>query len=197
MPMYPKIKINVGKGYDPVEMQQYTDTDLETENKTVVGAINELDQKNKNSQLEVALELANKVDQTRVIESDEPNYIFEFSVLDNAVVRLKVAESISFNFAEGEYSKLYATDLSFDSGGTPTSVDYVVPDEPNQVQVINWVGVDCVNTSYVNSGGETVPISVFNPSANKHYEVSFTYNGTQIIAWVGGFVPASGNVVAS
>lgn len=40
--MIPKIKVNVGKGYDPVELQQVIDTDLQTRNKTVVGAINEL-----------------------------------------------------------------------------------------------------------------------------------------------------------
>ena len=40
--MIPKIKVNVGRGRDPVELQQTTDTDLLTRNKTVVGAINEL-----------------------------------------------------------------------------------------------------------------------------------------------------------
>ena len=40
--MIPKIKVNVGRGLDPVELQQVTDTDLQTRNKTVVGAINEL-----------------------------------------------------------------------------------------------------------------------------------------------------------
>jgi hypothetical protein len=38
----PKIKVNVGGGYDPVELQQVIDTDLMTSSKTVVGAINEL-----------------------------------------------------------------------------------------------------------------------------------------------------------
>lgn len=40
--MIPKIKVNVGKGLDPVELQQFIDTDLQTRDKTVVGAINEL-----------------------------------------------------------------------------------------------------------------------------------------------------------
>ena len=40
--MIPKIKVNVGRGRDPVELQQAYDTDLLTRNKTVVGAINEL-----------------------------------------------------------------------------------------------------------------------------------------------------------
>lgn len=40
--MLPKIKVDVGRGYDPVELQQVIDTDLLTRNKTVVGAINEL-----------------------------------------------------------------------------------------------------------------------------------------------------------
>lgn len=40
--MYPKIKIKVGKGHEPVELQQYIDTDLKTKAKTVPAAINEL-----------------------------------------------------------------------------------------------------------------------------------------------------------
>ena len=37
-----KIKANVGIGRDPVELQQAVDNDLQTRDKTVVGAINEL-----------------------------------------------------------------------------------------------------------------------------------------------------------
>ena len=40
--MIPKIKVAVGRGHEPVELQQVIDTDLMTRNKTVVGAINEL-----------------------------------------------------------------------------------------------------------------------------------------------------------
>lgn len=40
--MIPKIKVNVGRGHEPVELQQVIDTDLLTRNKTVVGSINEL-----------------------------------------------------------------------------------------------------------------------------------------------------------
>ena len=40
--MIPKIKVNIGRGYEPVEIQQVVDTDLLTRNKTVVGAVNEL-----------------------------------------------------------------------------------------------------------------------------------------------------------
>ena len=40
--MIPKIKVNVGRGHEPVELQQVIDTDLLTRNKTVVGAVNEL-----------------------------------------------------------------------------------------------------------------------------------------------------------
>lgn len=40
--MIPRIKVNVGAGLDPVEIQQVIDTDLQTIDKTVVGAINEL-----------------------------------------------------------------------------------------------------------------------------------------------------------
>lgn len=40
--MQPKIKVCIGRGYPPVELQQEFDMNLKTENKTIVGAINEL-----------------------------------------------------------------------------------------------------------------------------------------------------------
>lgn len=40
--MIPRIKVNVGRGHEPIELQQVIDTDLMTKNKTVVGAVNEL-----------------------------------------------------------------------------------------------------------------------------------------------------------
>ena len=40
--MYPKIKVDPGRGRPLIELQQSYDTDLNTDNKTVVGAINEL-----------------------------------------------------------------------------------------------------------------------------------------------------------
>lgn len=40
--MTPKIKMNVGRGRAPVEVQLTTDNNLMTKNKMVVGAINEL-----------------------------------------------------------------------------------------------------------------------------------------------------------
>lgn len=40
--MNPKIKVNIGRGLPPVEVQQVIDTDLDTSSKSVVGAINEL-----------------------------------------------------------------------------------------------------------------------------------------------------------
>lgn len=137
-----------------------------------------------------------KVDKTTVVTVDESIYNFEFSNLCNTDVRAKTMESISFNFSTDEYSNLYEAGLCFDSGETPTRIDYIIPEKPGIIQVINWVGVDCVNTSYVNSEGQTIPITVFEPSPNKHYEVSFLYNGTQFIGWVSGFIPTGGNVVS-
>lgn len=42
--MYPKIKIDPGKGHSLIELQKSLDTDLQTENKTVIGAINEINE---------------------------------------------------------------------------------------------------------------------------------------------------------
>ena len=140
--------------------------------------------------------LALKADKSTIVNVTEPTYNFQFYDLYNMEVRAKTLESISFNFSENEYSPLYEAGLCFDSGETPTNVDYVVPKNPDYVQVVNWVGVDCISSSYVNSDGQTIQISVFQPSANTHYDIVFYFNGTQFIGLVNGFVPASGNVVS-
>lgn len=129
-----------------------------------------------------------------VIYWNEPTLSFEFASRDNNVIRTGELESISFYYSIINNDD-YMAEVSFDSGSIPTLVDYNVPPTPSEKSVINWVGVDCVLTSYVNDAGQEVPISVFQPSANTHYEIVFYFNGTQIIGLVNGFVPASGNVV--
>lgn len=135
--------------------------------------------KNDIDNIETALE--NKADKPIIINVNEPTYAFEFSELYNCVVRMGSAESISFTFGDGEYPNIYMSSLSFDSGETPTAIDYTGSG------ILNWVGVDCVN----NDG-----LSIFQPSANKHYDIVFDFNGTQFIGLVNGFVPATGNVVS-
>lgn len=56
--MYPKILINPGKGHDNVELQKSYDTDLNTEDKTVTGAINTI--------MDALLSLGNNVNITKV-----------------------------------------------------------------------------------------------------------------------------------
>lgn len=134
-----------------------------------------------------------------VIESNtDTSYTFEFSNTHNTEKRLADVETISFVFGNGEYSEDYTSGLSFDSGETPTAIDYT------DSGILNWVGTDCVMDSYVNDEGVTVPISKFQPSPNTHYDIVFYFNGTQFIGLVNGFVPTTqiptkqteGNVVS-
>lgn len=128
-----------------------------------------------------------------VITSSESTIVYNFSNRKNKVSQEDEIISISFDFGNEVYDRLYGSELSFDSGATPTSVDYAIPEEPTQISVINWVGVDCASDSYINDNGETVSISIFQPSANTHYDIVFYFNGTQFIGLVNGYVPATGN----
>ena len=108
-------------------------------------------------------------------------YVFEFSNTHNTEKRLAEVTSISFTFGDGEYVEDYMSGLSFDSGEIPTSIDYA------DSGILNWVGTDCVTSS---------GLSIFQPSANTHYDIVFYFNGVQFIGLVNGFVPAAGNVVS-
>ena len=110
------------------------------------------------------------------------SYRFDFASLYNTDMRMRQeAVSISFTFGNGEYSQGYMSGLSFDSGETPTQISYT------DSGILNWVGTDCTNVD---------GLSIFQPSANTHYDIVFYFNGTQFIGLVNGYVPSVGNVVS-
>lgn len=126
-------------------------------------------------------DVSSKADKT-IIETDENTTVtFEFSNTNNKEIRLSEVTSISFTFGDGEYMPDYHSGLSFDSGATPTAIDYT------DSGILNWVGTDCTNAD---------GLSIFQPSANTHYDIVFYFNGAQFIGLVNGFVPATGNVVS-
>ena len=104
---------------------------------------------------------------------------FDMLNMDNSELRCKVAlTDLGITFANEEYPHAYLSGLSFYSGDAPTHVIYAGGG------IINWVGVDCTT-----SEGS----SIFQPSANTHYDIVFYYNGTQMIGSVNGYVPANRN----
>lgn len=115
--------------------------------------------------------------------TDEPEYVYNFGYTHNTDTRLDEAytTSISFAFNNNVYVDDYISSLSFDSGETPTRIDYI------NSGILNWVGTDCSD----NNG-----YSIFKPEANKHYDIVFYFNGRQFIGLVNGFVPSLGNVVS-
>ena len=119
-----------------------------------------------------------KADKTQIIRNISTAYNFTFSNNHNSEVRLGEMTSISFTFGDGEYAKDYTSGLSFDSGATPTAIDYT------DSGILNWVGTDCTKSD---------GLSIFQPSANTHYDIVFYFNGVQFIGLVNGFVPATGN----
>lgn len=123
-------------------------------------------------------EIESKADKTTIINSSSSFYQFEFIQLDNCEVRLGTAEIIPITILDGEYSELYMSGLSFDSGETPTAIDYT------DSGILNWVGTDCTTSD---------GLSIFQPSANTHYDIVFYFNGKQFVGLVNGFVPATGN----
>lgn len=122
-----------------------------------------------------------KADKTIIEVLEDAEYSFEFSNAHNKEKRLSEVTSISFTFGNGEYMADYTSGLSFDSGSTPTAIDYT------DSGILNWVGTDCTNAE---------GLSIFQPSANIHYDIVFYFNGSQFIGLVNGFVPATGNVVS-
>lgn len=126
-------------------------------------------------------DISGKADKPIITTDISTAYIFEFSNTYNNEVRLSEVSSISFTFGNGEYKQDYISGLSFDSGATPTAIDYT------DSGILNWVGTDCTNVD---------GLSIFQPSANTHYDIVFYFNGVQFIGLVNGFVPATGNVVS-
>lgn len=125
-----------------------------------------------------ALRITDKVDKTKITNSQDNVLSFEFSVMNNAEIRASKTTTISFTFGNGEYAQDYISGMSFDSGETATAIDYT------DSGILNWVGTDCTTSD---------GLSIFQPSANTHYDVVFYFNGVQFIGLVNGFVPATGN----
>ena len=116
------------------------------------------------------------------------NYVFQY----NDDIRLtEDIESISLEIPSDVYPEDYISGLSFNSGDTPTHLDYTGSG------ILNWVGTDC---SVSEENG--MLYSVFQPSANTHYDIVFYFNGSHIVGVVNGFVPVidnkstTGNVVS-
>lgn len=122
--------------------------------------------------------LDTKADKPIITTSDDTALSFEFSTNHNTENRTGELTTLSFTFGDGEYAEDYISGLSFNSGETPTAIDYT------DSGILNWVGTDCVTSD---------GLSIFQPSANTHYDIVFYFNGVQFIGLVNGFVPASGN----
>lgn len=125
-----------------------------------------------------SLGIDTKADKVTVANSTDTTQSFEFVTNYNTEIRSGELTSISFTFGNGVYEQDYTSGLSFDSGATPTAIDYT------DSGILNWVGTDCTT----NEG-----LSIFQPSPNTHYDIVFYFNGTQFIGLVNGFVPSTGN----
>ena len=122
--------------------------------------------------------LALKADKFTITTSTDTALSFEFATNYNTEIRSNELTSISFTFGNGEYAQDYISGLSFDSGETPTAIDYT------DSGILNWVGTDCT----IYDG-----LSIFQPSENTHYDIVLYFNGTQFIGLVNGFVSSTGN----
>lgn len=121
-----------------------------------------------------------KANRTMINNDSSAVFEFEFGYFDNTETRIceTKLEALSFIFADGVYGEDYTSGISFDSGETPTSIDYT------DSGILNWIGTDCVTSN---------GLSIFQPSPNTHYDIVFYFNGSQIIGLVNGFAPATGN----
>ena len=107
-------------------------------------------------------------------------YQFNYTIRHREI-RCGELRTISFTFNNGAYPDAYISSLVFDSGEIPTSIDYT------DSGILNWVGTDCTMVD---------GLSIFQPSANTHYDIIFYFNGSQFIGLVNGFVPSKRNVVS-
>ena len=119
-----------------------------------------------------------KANKPSVFTYSYPSHEYEFNYMYNHDIRNGELTTLSFTFGNGEYQPDYISGLSFDSGETPTAIDYT------DSGILNWIGTDCVTSD---------GLSIFQPSANTHYDIVFYFNGKQFIGLVNGFVPATGN----
>lgn len=119
-----------------------------------------------------------KADKPTITATSNAVLSFEFSTNHNTEIRADELDTLSFTFGDGVYEEDYISGLSFNSGETPTAIDYT------DSGILNWVGTDCVTSD---------GLSIFQPSANTHYDIMFYFNGVQFIGLVNGYVPAGGN----
>jgi len=161
-----------------ISLNEFVNQVVLLEGRTIIeGIINEIDIINTDKVNKSELET--KADKTIIqTDTEATEYAFDFSDMYNKEMRLQSASSISIKFADNEYANDYISGLSFNSGETPTGFDYA------DSGIINWVGTDCVKNG---------DLSIFQPSANTHYDIVFYFNGVQFIGLVNGFVPAIGN----
>ena len=92
-----------------------------------------------------------KANKPTVFSYEYLSHEYEFNYMYNHDIRNGELTTLSFTFGNGEYQPDYISGLSFDSGSTPTAIDYT------DSGILNWVGTDCVTSD---------GLSIFQPSAN-------------------------------
>ena len=126
--------------------------------------------------------LDNKADKTTT--TPVPDYItsggLTFKGFHNRIYRYlaPAMEQMTFYFENAVYEEDYTAELSFNSGETPTTITYA------DTGILNWLGTDCS----LQDG-----LSIFAPTANKHYDIVFYFNGTCFVGLVNGFEMATVN----
>ena len=139
---------------------------------------------------EIVKKLDTKADKPKLSTSGTTALIYDFAERDNNVAREGELESVSFVFTNDAYDELFISELTFDSGDTPTVVDF--PYEDNKV-IINWYGTDCAIQEWTDDEGNHNIAPIFQPSANTRYNIMFWFDGADLVGKVHGYVPANRN----
>ena len=115
---------------------------------------------------------------TIITDSTSTSYTIEFLGSTNKIIRLTAAalSELNLTFHDGEYNADLIVNVVFNSGDTATQISY-----PN-TGILNWVGTDCAL-----SNGR----SVFIPSPNTRYDVVISFDGTNLLGEVCGYIPAT------
>lgn len=122
----------------------------------------------------------------QVVEYQGNNYSHIFENTNNTEVRLVTDNTQPLNLVmysdEEDIDQRYTSTLVFTTSDTAvTSLSY------SSAPLINWIGSDCGLINILNaSTGVYEKTSVFIPQPNTHYNITFSYDGTVIEAYVIG-----------
>ena len=124
-----------------------------------------------------------KADKTTFITTPVTYSSYTLSLVDINNKELRLTTTLTSGFViyiytNGAYTNGYTSGLSFKTGDTAPSMDYI------DSGIVQWIGTDCKIESNK---------SIFTPQPNKTYDIIFYFNGEAFVGLVNGYTMATSN----